>query len=199
MSRVGVIIQARTGSKRFPGKVLANLAGKPVIQHVVERCREFGEKTIIVAPHYDVGVFTDLGVRVFYGPEDDVLTRYFRAARAYRFDPIVRITADCPLIRPDLMEKTYKLSLGCTYAAIDWPRGGFPKGYGCEIFTMTALELANAFATDQYDREHVTPWMQRNLRCRYLQNDKDESHLNYCVDVPEDIGRLEQILGANKR
>lgn len=98
--RVGVVIQARTGSKRFPAKVLANLAGKSVIQHVVERCREFGERTIIIAPHYDVGVFTDLGVRVFYGPEDDVLTRYFKAAKAYRFDPIVRITADCPLIRP---------------------------------------------------------------------------------------------------
>ena len=173
------------------------MAGKPVVQHVIERCR-IGEKIVLAVPHYDLDKFTTFGVRVFYGSEDDVLGRYFQAAKHYRFDKIIRITADCPLIRPDLIEQTYKLSLDCPYAAIDWPKGRFPKGYGVEVFTMLALELANAFAKDQYDREHVTPWMQANLRCKYLENDKDESHLNYCVDLPGDIERLETLMRENE-
>lgn len=194
--RVGVVIQARTGSKRFPRKVLAKLNGIPVIQHVIDRCQQFGEKVILTVPFYDVGVFASFGVPVHYGPEDDVLSRYHAATKAFDLDPIFRITGDCPFIRPSLMEQTFKLWLrGHTYAAIDWPHGGWPKGYGCEVFSRFALELANAHARHPSEREHVTPWMRENLNCKYLQNDKNEAHLNYCVDYPEDIERLEKLSG----
>src|SRR5512139_492600 len=193
----GVIVQARLGSKRFPKKVLANFNGAPILRHVLDRAKEIGPVVILATPDFYLTAFHE---NYHLGSENDVLWRFTEAARAYRLENIVRITADCPLLRPDLCRRVLELyrRSGVSYAAIDWPHGGFPKGYGCEIFTMTALELANAFAKDQYDREHVTPWMQRHLRCKYLQNDKDESHLNYCVDVPEDIGRLETIIRKNK-
>jgi glutamate-1-semialdehyde 2,1-aminomutase len=179
--------------------VLADLCGKPVIRHVVDHCREFGEKTILAVPYSDIGVFSEFGVPIHYGPEDDVLERYMSAACAYGFETVMRITGDCPLITPELMERVYKLALsGCSYAAIGWPEGGFPKGYGCEIFPRRVLEHAHDFARAPLDREHVTPWMRRNVRCKYLQNDKDESHINYCVDYPQDIARLEKIIGENQ-
>ena len=145
----------------------------------------------MAVPYSDVGVFSDFGVPVHYGPEDDVLERYVGAAETYKIDRIMRVTGDCPLIQPDLMEEVYKLSLrGCSYAAIDYPFGGYPKGYGCEFFPLRALYYAHDLTDIPYDREHVTPWLQRHVRCKYLMNSKDESHLNYCVDTPEDLERL---------
>ncbi len=190
--KTGIIIQARTGSKRFPNKVLADLNGSPVIQHVIDRCLELKEQVILAVPYVDMGVFSRFGVPVFYGPEDDVLERYYLAARAYDLDIIVRITADCPLLNADLCRQTMDLfhSGGCDIAALDWPHGGWPKGYGCEVFSWRALSFADCFAKEQQEREHVTPWLYKHVRCRYLLNSTDESHLNYCVDTPMDLERL---------
>lgn len=191
-----VIIQARMGSKRFPGKVLAPLAGKPVLQHVIERAKLIGLPVILAVPIYDhaLGEFSGL---TYCGSEDDVLERYFNAAMHYHIDIIMRITADCPLIDSNLCRKVME-EYEPDYTAIDWPRT-YPKGYGCEVFSFSALERAHKEAIDPYDREHVTPWMQRNLKCKYLENDKDESHLNFCVDYPEDIARLEQVIDARRQ
>lgn len=192
----GVIIQARLGSKRFPRKVLADLNGKTVLQHVIERCRKITADIVVLAiPEGDTELADlgrGLGVSIYEGPENDVLSRYCEASRSYDIDLIMRITADCPLIDPKLCSSVIDLyNVGnCDYAAIDWPHGGYPKGYGCEVFSRPTLTEAYNKAADPYDREHVTPWMQRNVSCKYLQTTKDESHLNYCVDTPEDLERL---------
>jgi len=199
MSRTGIIIQARTGSKRFPNKVLADLNGSPVIQHVIDRCQQFHKRVILAVPYTDLGKFTQFGVPIVYGPENDVLERYYKAAHAYQLDTIVRITADCPLIQPELCQQTIELfhSGGCDIAAIDWPRT-FPKGYGCEVMSWRALTFADCFAKEPHDREHVTPWLYRHVRSRYLVQDIDEAHLNYCVDTPSDLDRLRRLLKKNK-
>lgn len=201
--RLGIIIQARTGSKRFPNKVLKSLAGSPVIQHVIDACMQAldGRKPILAVPFEDVGKFTKFGVPVHYGPEDDVLERYYLAAKAYDLDIIVRITGDCPLIPPDIIRlviNEYHIG-GASIVAIDHPRGGWPKGWGVEIFNWFTLNLAHTCAHSGYDREHVTPWMYDHCRGARLTNPEgNQSHLNYCVDYPKDIKRLEQIMTENK-
>lgn len=192
---VAAIVQARLGSKRFPRKVLADLNGKTVLEHVLERAYQICGKVILATPDVEL---IDYWPQSIGGSQEDVLSRYLWAATAYDIDTIIRITADCPLLRPDLCKQVLQLfqSGECAYAAIGWPRGGFPKGYGCEVFSRFTLELAHNYAKSARDREHVTPWMTRNVTCQYLQNDKKESHLNYCVDTPEDLERLRKLTGA---
>jgi spore coat polysaccharide biosynthesis protein SpsF len=192
----GIIVQARLGSKRFPRKTQAIVNGRQMYLAVLDRCLEIGPMVILAVPKGEYFCFMSPEMPPRYetttGPEDDVLERYLIAANEYNLDLIMRITADCPLLRPDLCRKVLELynEGGCSYAAIGWPQGGFPKGYGCEVFSRFTLQLANELAVDPSDREHVTPWMERNVRCKYLQNDKDESHLNYCVDTMEDLERI---------
>ena len=200
-----VIIQARLGSKRFHGKVLAPLAGKRVLERVLEQALRIDTDEIILAVPVGCAALLDVArgysIKTFEGPADDVLSRYFLAAQAQAIDIVMRITADCPLIDPQLCNKVLDLYRGgyCKYAAIGWPQGGFPKGYGCEVFSFKTLELADQLAVTDEDREHVTTWMQRNVRCQYLQNDIDESHHNYCIDYPEDIDRIEKIIAEREQ
>ena len=194
-----VIIQARMNSKRFPGKVMARLGDRSVLEHVIERSMNIGPQVMLAVPEGELELFMwvgPAGIWRFGGSENDVLSRYLDIAIAQDIDIIMRITADCPLLRPDLCRKVLNLynECSCDYAAIGWPRGGFPKGYGCEVFSKSALRTAAIEAFAPEDREHVTTWIERNLRCIYLHNDKDESHLNYCVDYPEDIPRLVALL-----
>jgi spore coat polysaccharide biosynthesis protein SpsF len=196
--KIAAIIQARMGSKRFPGKVMADLCGKPVLQHVIERTKEIGFPVFLSTPDSELAKFSaPFGVWSLPTQRPPFLSGdYLRIAGAHHIDLIVRITGDCPLLRPDLCQKTidlYKAGFG-RWAAIGWPEGGFPKGYGCEVFSQNALEAAVDFAEDDYDREHVTPWIYRHLPGQYLQNDKDESHLNYSIDTPEDLERVRMIV-----
>lgn len=189
----GVIVQARLGSKRFPKKVLAELNGKPILRHVLDRAKEIGPIVILATPDLQLTTFHE---NYYLGSENDVLSRFIGAARAYSLETIVRITGDCPLLRPDLCRKVIELyrKSGASYAAIVEGKT-FPKGYGCEVFSRVALDMADALATDPYDREHVTPWIEDHCHKAYLTQEADESHLNYCVDTIED---LERIRAGNK-
>lgn len=236
-TRIGVIIQARMTSKRFPGKSLALLDGKPVIQHVVERAKLIRGPIKIKKPIEVVVAVPDtpesepllelvsgkLGVQNFCGPEDNVLERYMGAANFFKFDVIIRITGDCPLIDPKVCSEVLQLLLWrkCDYASNIYPDRTFPKGLDCEVFTYDALEMAYVMNKQEhkkltefqkqeeqiilYDQEHVTPFMQRNdgftkaLIKRVEKTTFDnQSNLNFCVDHPEDIKRLEEIIAVEK-
>lgn len=199
------IVQARMGSSRFPGKVMASLAGKPVLQHVLERCAKIpGVDVLVLAvPDEDAGnVLATLAQEhdayVFLGSEQDVLSRYLGAARMASADVVMRITADCPLIDPDVCGDVLRLfqsSDEIDYASNVLPRT-WPQGLDCEVFSMATLEWAAETATEPYDREHVTPIMQRLTESRRanLTASYDASHLRWTVDYPEDIEYLERIL-----
>jgi spore coat polysaccharide biosynthesis protein SpsF (cytidylyltransferase family) len=199
------IIQARMTSKRFPGKTMAILDGKPVLAHVVDRAIAIPgvDKVVVAFPEDEaslpiLNLCREKRVIAFAGDEDDVLLRYYEAAKHVDANIIMRITADCPLIFPplcgDVLEMLKRENLD--YAANMYPDRSFPRGYDCEVFTFDCLEAANMYATTSDDREHVTPWMQRttDLHRGNVINKEDDSELNYCVDFPEDIGRIEAMI-----
>ena len=229
---VGVIIQARMTSRRFPGKSMAPLMNKPVLQHVIERCKAikspFGySKPLVIVAMPDDPASEPMGQLVqrlkvdhFVGSEYNVLERYYHAAKFFNLDYVVRITADCPFISPIICQQVLHLLIWrkCDYVSNCYPTESrtFPKGLDCEAFTMDCLEAAHVIVEQEYDkytrikslgkekfetilkqldycREHVTPWMvdEPNLKRAIVKQKEDRSNLNWCVDVPEDIPRLE--------
>lgn len=157
------IVQARLGSKRLPGKVLLPLNGHTVIGEVLSRCKQIQgiDEVICAIPEADekLARVARKYCQVFYGSELNVLDRYYRAAKSFGADIIMRITGDCPLISPELCSivlETFR-QRGVDYASNVHPRT-FPQGYDCEVFTFALLEKIMDVG-DDLDREHVTPRM----------------------------------------
>jgi len=186
---------------------MAILDGKPVIEHVLERARSirashnYNVETIVVVPDTDesepiIAHADKMGISNFCGDELNVLKRYYDCAIYFGFDYVVRVTGDCPFIDPKVGSEVLQLLLWrkLDYVSNTYPKRTYPKGLDVEAFTMDALEAAHKMATDPYDREHVTPWLKRTKEVRKacVQQKEDKSELNYCVDYPEDIERLEK-------
>lgn len=203
--RIGIIVQARMTSKRFPGKVAAVLNHQTVLARVLKQCLKVpGIDEVICAfprgvEHHQISDICHEvgGVRMFAGDEDNVLKRYLEAAKQYRLDTIIRITADCPFVNPLVIYRTLDLYLkakeadGTRYASNVYPSRSFPKGYDVEVFAASALRLAEASASGKHDLEHVTPWIQRNVKTKCMIQLFEMSWINLCVDWPGDIPRLE--------
>ena len=184
------IVQARLTSKRLPAKMMLSLGGEPAISHVLKRCKQIPgiDKVVCAIPENDSKPIArearKLGVKVIRGSEHDVLSRYHKAAEAVGADIIMRITGDCPLIDPEICGKVLAMMKDdVDYASNILPRG-FPRGLDCECFTFDALDQANRMTDEPYDREHVTPWMQRNLYCVSLIGN-DNPELDWCLDTLE--------------
>ena len=207
----GVIIQARMTSSRFPKKVTAMLAGKPVLQHVIERAKQIPgiDMVIVAVPAQEVSIpiyqiANALDVYCASGSETDVLGRYWDAASMYglttKHSVIMRITSDCPLLSPLVAgEVLTMLKLkDCDYASNSFPNRTYPKGLDAEAFTWESLDSAHQVATAPYDREHVTPWMQRTsgIKKTCVCQKRNDSEINWCVDYPGDIARLEEVIKA---
>ncbi len=165
MDEVNVLIQARLGSSRLPGKVLLPLAGKPVLAHVVERCLAAAGVARVVVATTDAAEddAVDACARsseadVFRGADDDVLGRLAAAAQAFPAGHYVRVTADCPLIDPRITGDVVAahVSGGYDFSYNDVP-ADFPRGYDVEVLTAALLEWLAARCRDAASREHVTP------------------------------------------
>lgn len=160
--KVVCIIQARMGSKRLPGKVLLPLNGHTVLEEVIGRCKRIPgvDEVVVATPDWAIARYCPR--EAFLGSEDDVLERYYQAAIATKAYVIVRITADCPLLSPELCGEVLAAlkRSNADYSSNVMPRT-FPKGFDCEAFTMATLNNAhdNSFGPE---REHVTPWMQHD-------------------------------------
>jgi spore coat polysaccharide biosynthesis protein SpsF (cytidylyltransferase family) len=200
-----VIISARMTSKRFPGKVLQPLAGKPVLERVIERAKlvPFVDTVIVAFPAADESIpiyqlCNQLGVCCASGSEDDVLARYYDAATMYGVDTIVRITGDSPFVDPIVAGEVLALlkAENLDYCSNVFPKRTYPKGFDVEAFTYDCLEAAHIKAKAPHYREHVCPWMQktRGIRRANVQQKVDRSGLNLCVDEKGDIERLEKLL-----
>ena len=158
-------MQARMGSTRLPGKVMKLLAGKPVLLHDIMRCKAATKvDEVIIAtstnPEDDVieKACAEWGVRCSRGSVEDVLSRYFNAAQQCGSKIIVRVTSDCPLIDPHIIDLTIGGLNTYDYVTNVFDRN-FPRGMDTEVFTFASLEKAYREATKTFDREHVTPYI----------------------------------------
>lgn len=200
-----VIVQARMGSSRLPGKVMMDLNGLPVFQHVYQRVSRIPgvDQVCFAIPDSakDDPLAQELsaqGLSVVRGSENDVLARYLKAARATNADTIMRVTCDCPLIDPGVSGRVLSEFLSHTvdYASNVDPRT-WPRGLDTEVFSRDALERMAAEASSAYDREHVTPWLRSSAGIE--RHNVSVGHLDYAnwrwtLDYPQDLEFLRAIL-----
>jgi spore coat polysaccharide biosynthesis protein SpsF len=193
------------GSSRLPGKVLADVTGRPLLARVVERLRPSRSlDELVVAtttfPSDDavVALADELGVASFRGNEEDCLDRYYRAASSYDAEVVVRLTGDNPVIDPRLVDDIvagFVAKPEIDYASTVLS-GTFPLGLGVEAFAAAALEAAWREAVDQSWREHVTPFFYKQPE-RFgiwaVRADPDASHVRLTVDTPEDLELVRRI------
>ena len=202
---IGCIIQARMGSSRLPGKVLMNSGnGMPLLYYVINQLRHCSKvKNLVIATTTnqeddEIEKFADNNsVDVFRGNEKDVLDRYFQCAKKYSFSTIVRITADCPLIDPQIVDKVIEQFFSGNYDfATNTLTRTFPIGTDVEVFSFSALKRTWESAQLPSEREHVTPYLrnERNFKIINVQNDKNISSLRLTVDRIEDFELIKQIL-----
>ncbi len=194
------IIQARTGSSRLPKKTLADLAGAPFLARVVERMRHCETLDALVLatttePSDDplAELAASLGVAVYRGAVDDVLDRFYHAARMVEAALIVRITADDPFKDPAVTDHAVRLWLERP-AELDYVsntlKPTYPEGLDIEVFTRQALARAWREATLPSEREHVTPYIWKHpdrFRVLNFEHERDLSHLRWTVDYPADL------------
>jgi spore coat polysaccharide biosynthesis protein SpsF len=207
------IIQARMGSSRLPGKVLRPIAGRPLLGYMLERVQRAAlvDRIVVATTQSSADdpverLCRDLGVATWRGSEDDVLDRMVLAARSATADEVIRLTADCPLIDPGLIDAVVRLRRAedADYATNTLPPT-FPDGLDVEVMTMAALETAAAEARLPSQREHVTPFLRDDpgrFRHANLAAPADFSHLRWTVDVAEDLAvveRLAELLAASGR
>ena len=204
--KVVAIIQARMGSTRLPGKVLLELAGEPMLVRVVNRTlRAMTLDEIIIATTTEakdeviVELCTSHGWAYFRGSEDDVLDRYYQAAKEHRADIVVRITSDCPLIEPEIIDLVVREFLKegkIDYASNNLPPRTFPRGLDVEVMSFEVLECAWCEDNNPAWREHVTPYIYRHpdkFRLKGVYNDRDLSYMRWTVDTWEDLEFVRQI------
>lgn len=205
MTVTACIVQARLGSTRLPAKVLLPLpTGRTVIEEVLFRCKQIKGVDVVAlatpmvqAQRNDIlAVFAHKvgDVRTFEVPvpENDVLARYAKVASILDADVIMRITADCPLIDPEVCGRVLAMvnrfdGDRWVFAANNEPRT-FPLGFDCEVFTRALLGAANKEAHDREDREHVGPWMRRNATDKHFifAEGENRSHLRWTLDTLDD-------------
>jgi spore coat polysaccharide biosynthesis protein SpsF len=198
------IVQARMGSTRLPGKVLMDLDGKSVLERVVRRLRrsklvaEVVVATTILEKDDVIALECQrIGSVCFRGSEQDVLDRYYQAARECNADTIVRITADCPLIDPEIIDRIIECFLRerADYATNDVPQT-FPRGLDVEVFSMSSLKRAWKEATAPYQREHVTPYFYEHpeiFRVVSLPGDIDSAPYRWTLDTEDDLKLLRAV------
>ena len=202
------VLQARMSSSRLPGKVLRPLLGQPMILRQIERlrrCRRLDRIVVATSDHPSddilAATLAGAGLDLVRGPLEDVLGRFLKVIETLGLTgDMVRLTADCPLADPDVIDACIDLRRegGFDYASNGQVRT-WPRGLDVEAFTVEALQRAGAEAVSDYDREHVTPWLYRPgspFRRGDLVQARDDSALRWTVDLPEDFAFVERVYAA---
>jgi spore coat polysaccharide biosynthesis protein SpsF len=206
---VVAIIQARMGSTRLPGKVLMDISGATMLSRVVSRVKQAKLLNQIVVATSDKSI-DDLIVKEterlkvfsFRGSENDVLDRYYQAALSFGADVVVRVTSDCPLIEPTIVDEVINAFLdgGIDYSSNTLVRT-YPRGLDVEVFSVSALKKAWEQAKKDYQRVHVTPFLYENpdlFKLQSITSGSDYSKYRWTVDTPDDlklVRRIYELLG----
>ncbi len=205
--KTAAIIQARMSSSRLPGKVLTNLAGKPMLWHVVNRtalAREVDQVVVATSIRAEDDAIAEFckyrGIYCFRGSLEDVLDRYYRCAQEIRADNILRVTADCPLLDADVLDRLIRFfkNGGYDFASTGVDRVTFPDGISVELFTMEVLEHVWQKATLKSEREHVMPYLHKHpgkFKIGEIHHETDLSMLRWTVDEKEDLEFARRIYG----
>ena len=191
------IIQARISSTRLPGKVLKSLAGKTVLEHIVDRvsCAELVDQVIVATTDNladkDITSLCDKkGIDYFCGSELNVLERYYKAAEAYSAEVVIRVTSDDPLKDPQVVDKAIDIFLQNNYDYVsNTIKPTYPDGLDVEVFSFDALTRAYSKARLKSEKEHVTPFVWKNpdqFKLHTFENDIDLSHMRWTLDTEED-------------
>jgi spore coat polysaccharide biosynthesis protein SpsF (cytidylyltransferase family) len=205
MRKVVAIIQARMSSSRLPGKVLKKIVGEPVLWHVINRLKEAKlVDAILVATTSNaldkplINLMHSIGIQSYAGSEQDVLDRYYQASKISRADVVVRITSDCPLLDPKVVDTVISYFLNNDFDYASNTCGGFnsgcketyPDGLDTEVFSFAALENAWKNAVLQSEREHVTAFIWKNpaiFKIGHVVYPKDLSKMRWTVDYEQDF------------
>tara|TARA_B110000259_G_scaffold174756_1_gene209403 strand:- start:2419 stop:3129 length:711 start_codon:yes stop_codon:yes gene_type:complete len=199
-----ILIQARLDSRRLPRKVLKKMDETTILKCLIDRLKalKVKNKVVILVPNDKKNVYLynyvkSLGVTVFKGSNKNVLDRYYKAAKYFSADSIIRITSDCPFIDLSIltnMMKNFKRK-DCDYYSNIHPRT-FPKGLDVEIFKFKALEKAWINAKSNYEKEHVTPFIVNHKKFKH-QNYKNKINLNnkirITLDTKKDLFVIKEI------
>jgi spore coat polysaccharide biosynthesis protein SpsF len=205
--KVVAIIQARMGSTRLPGKILREVFGKSLLEYQIERVRraKLIDQIVIATTTKEiddeiVNVADELTIPYYRGSEDNVLERYYHTAHKYEADVVVRLTSDCPIIDPKVIDKIISCFIEgeryYDYVSNTIERT-YPRGMDTEVFTFKALEEAYELGKENIYKEHVTTYIHKNsdrfsiLNVKY---EKDQSRHRWTVDTSEDLELIERII-----
>ena len=205
--KVLAVVQARMGSSRLPGKTLMDLEGKPVLGWMLDRLVASTTLDQVVVATSDLSGddpicdYCKIGGYEFYrGDEKDVLKRFYDCSQHYGAEVLVRLTADCPLIDPVVVDQVVNSFIGNEhdYVANTLPLEGstFPDGCDVEVFSRSALKKAYDCAVEIEEREHVTPYMRKpesGLKTFQVVREPDLSSFRYTLDTKEDLQNLKEI------
>jgi len=194
-------------STRLPGKVLKPVLGRPLLAHQVQRLQgvEHADAIVLATTTNDADeVLVDFarahGLAYYRGSEEDVLSRYHGAAKEAGADVVIRVTSDCPLIDPSVVDEVIatftRAQPDCDYAS-NTLRRTYPRGMDCEVFSRKALDVAHAEAIEPAEREHVTPFIYRHPDRFALSNVEyvsDQSDHRWTVDTVQDFDLVSRML-----
>lgn len=202
---IGLIVQARMGSSRLPGKVMMQIDGKnPLLYYAIKQNKvsKYGKNLVIATTTKSEDDIIEEyakknNIMIFRGSSENVLDRYYQCAKNISSSVIVRVTADCPLIDPEIVDKviTKFIKNKFDYVSNTHPRT-FPYGTETEVFSFNALEKAWNETRNDFDREHVTPYFYKNPNKFSIGNviqEKDQSNYRWTIDYNEDLELVKYI------
>lgn len=204
---INIIIQARMGSTRLPGKILKPIMGRPLLSYLLERVHQ------VTTPHQLIIATTidpqsdpieklakEEKILFFRGSEENVLDRYYQTSLLYPAEIIVRLTSDCPLIDPAIIDQALasfqNLNKSVDYLSNTLKRT-FPRGMDIEVFTFDALKAAAEGSRTDYEKEHVTPYIYKHperFRLINFSQKTDTSQYRLTVDTAEDFLLIRSII-----
>lgn len=197
------IIQARLGSTRFPGKIFKNIKRNKIIHLLFKRIKKSKliNKIVIAIPNTkkDDRLYKYLKkkkINIFRGNEKNVLDRYYKAAKYYKADVIIRVTSDCPVLSADIVDEHIKIYFKKKCKVLsNYLTKTYPVGISFSIFDYESLKKAKIMATSKYDKEHVMPFIYRNMRTKLLKTSTNPNYkkLRLTLDYPEDLVTIKNI------
>jgi len=209
--KAGIVIQARTGSKRFPKKILYKVNNKTILEILIDRLLiYFNKEDIYIATTTKsqddiiIDIIKKKKINIFRGSENNVLSRFTECAKKNNLNKIIRLTSDCPLIDPKLIIKLFKIQLKkkFDYSGNCFPYNErtYPVGSDLEFINLDFLKKASKYKLSNYEKEHITPFLLKKKFKTYLfKNKVNNSKLRYTLDHREDLIVIKKIISYLKK